>query len=524
MSSNTLAIFPAKAPVETNAPNQDRLSDNESGFKSFMDNAAHKSNKPNKPSNENSSQNHNDSKTQKAQSSKSKNSSNKEDKSNYHEVSVSKSTDENSTWVSKSLTKGSIKEDTEIFASQLHELEINQDRFNDLLDFLGLNGEVNMEALLHSLSQTLNLSSDNTIENFNSKDFLTNIQQDKKEVVNFLKQAGLSDSEAKNLLNKFQSLLTLSTQERLNNDIIDDNLDFSTHIKKITNESEKTDPLLKEVEKKIDPLLKEAEKKIDPLLKDVELKDPISNKVQNIKRSNSSAKPSETLKYNDTPRITSQDSIIEKPDKFFNVSELLGDKNSQANIVQKEIFNKSLDTVKTTPDLQIQPPASTSNTIIKAVESSKPILPENLLTRGATETQIIKQVTDKMTIRSNGTENEVHIKLDPPSLGRVRMNITTSGDSVRTVIVAENQAVKQVIENNFNQLRDAMDEQGLKVDSLTVTVGGESNQQNSSGDFSGKEDDSTAFEQPTFNDTDELLDNGTVSLFLGDNQSISVIV
>jgi len=34
------------------------------------------------------------------------------------------------------------------------------------------------------------------------------------------------------------------------------------------------------------------------------------------------------------------------------------------------------------------------------------------------------------------------------------MNIITSGDGVRTVIIAENQAVKQTIENNLSQLRD----------------------------------------------------------------------
>ena len=104
------------------------------------------------------------------------------------------------------------------------------------------------------------------------------------------------------------------------------------------------------------------------------------------------------------------------------------------------------------------------------------------------------------------------------------MNITTSGDSVRTVIVAENHAVKQVIENNFNQLRDAMGEQGLKVDSFTVTVGGESDQQNSSDESSSKEDKPSSFEETAADDTDENSDTRTVSLFFDDNQSISVIV
>ena len=221
--------------------------------------------------------------------------------------------------------------------------------------------------------------------------------------------------------------------------------------------------------------------------------------------------------------------MTEKPGLVSKLGELLTEKNAQASIVQTENFsdgknfNKGLENVKTAPDLQVQPTTATTNTVVKAVESSKPILPENLLARGATEVKIINQITDKMTVRSNGPENEVHIKLDPPSLGRVRMNIITSGDSVRTLIVAENQAVKQVIENNFNQLRDAMGEQGLKVGSFTVTVGGESNQQNSSDNSSGKKDNPSSFKEAVAGDTNQNSGTETVSLFFGDNQSISVI-
>jgi flagellar hook-length control protein FliK len=103
------------------------------------------------------------------------------------------------------------------------------------------------------------------------------------------------------------------------------------------------------------------------------------------------------------------------------------------------------------------------------------------------------------------------------------MKIVTSGDTVRTVIVAENQAVKQVIENNFNQLRDAMGEQGLKLDSFSVTVGGESNNQNPSQDSLEDENNASTLDQTASNETEESPRAGTVSLFFGDDQSISVI-
>jgi flagellar hook-length control protein FliK len=104
----------------------------------------------------------------------------------------------------------------------------------------------------------------------------------------------------------------------------------------------------------------------------------------------------------------------------------------------------------------------------------KPVTPETASLRTANASRVIDQITSKMTFRPG--QNEIQIRLEPPSLGTVRMNVSTSGDSVRTVIVTENQAVKQVVENSLSQLRDSMNGQGLKVDSFTVLVGGNPHQ------------------------------------------------
>ena len=526
MSANILSIFAAKAPVEPTAANQDRVSDDGSDFKSFMDNAAHKTDKTHKPSKENSTQNQNNSQTKKTQSNTSKANSSTEDNSNYHEVSGPN--DDNLQSAPESVKKDSLTEDTEVLAAQLQELDIDQDRFEALLDLLGLNGEADMDVLLQSLSQALNFSSNDTGEKINSAQFLGRLQQNKGETVNFLKQAGFSDAEAKNLLNHLQSLQNISSQQILDTNVNDEGPGFLAQLTKTKNVTEKTDPLAK-VSEKTDPLIKASEK-TDPLIKAPEKTDSIVNRTNKINGSASANKLQESPTNNQAPRITIQEPVIEKPGTASNLGELLTDKNAQANILQIENFtdgknyNKGLETVKIISDLQVQPPTATANTAVKAVESSKPILPENLLSRGATEVKIINQIADKMTVRSNGSDNEVHIKLDPPSLGKVRMNIITSGDSVRTLIVAENQAVKQVIENNFNQLRDAMNEQGLKIDSFTVTVGGESNQQNSQEESSGKEDNPTALDQTAADDTNENPVTETVPVFFGDNQSISVIV
>ena len=523
MPANTLAIFAAKAPVEPTAPTQDRMGDDGSDFKDFMDTAAHKTETAQKPSKENSTDNQNNGPAEKTQSHKTKKESRVEDNTDYQEVSVPADDKPQST--TETVTKETLVEDTGVLAAQLQELDFNQAEFEALMALLGLNDDADIETLQQSLSQALNLTQKGTGE-VTSSDLIAKLQQNKGETVNLLKQAGLSDLEAKNLLNQLHSLQKSSPQKVLNKDA-DLQTKVDSQIRQSTETTTKNSTIetIQDVNDEAPILLAQVKN----TAKESEKAEPLAKGTKKTDLSASVDKLQEASKQNEAPRTTNLEPVSEKGGVVSNLSELLSDKNAQANIIQAENFSngkdfKGLETAKTGPDLQIQPPTVTVNTTLKAVEASKPILPENLLVRGATEAKIINQIADKMTVRSNGAQNEVHIKLDPPSLGTVRMNITTSGDSVRTVIVAENHAVKQVIENNFNQLRDAMGEQGLKVDSFTVTVGGESDQQNSSDESSSKEDKPSSFEETAADDTDENSDTRTVSLFFDDNQSISVIV
>jgi len=500
MPANALAVFAAKAPVEPTAPTQALGNDND--FKNFMDTATHKADTAQKPSEENSAQNQNDNTPAgKTQPHKTKAESRAENNPNPQETSAQVE----NTSAYETVSKDSLIEDNQVLAAQLQELDINQARFDALLDLLGLNGDADLDALLESLTQALNLNPQG------NNDLIAEISQGKGEAVNFLKQAGLSDAEAKNLLNHLQSLQNASAQKGL-----DKNVNLQAKIDSQTLESDAANAKSSALENSQDGSDEEPNflAQFRGNAKEAEKTD----------RSASVDKLNKTQDKAEAPRITTQEPVNEKGAKTSNLSELLNDKN--ANVLQTESFSdakgfaKGMETAKTGPDLQIQSPNIAANTAVKAVEASKPILPENLLARGATEAKIINQIANKMTVRTTGGQSEVHIRLDPPSLGTVKMKIITSGDSVRAMIVAENHAVKQVIETNFSQLRDAMGEQGLKLDSFTVTVGGESNPQNpeSSPD---EEKNNSSFDQTA--DTDNNPEASMESLFFEDNQSISVI-
>jgi len=120
-----------------------------------------------------------------------------------------------------------------------------------------------------------------------------------------------------------------------------------------------------------------------------------------------------------------------------------------------------------------QPLAGVTETAARPAETAaRPALPESYQPRGLFEKPVTQQIIEKFAIRTVGQQREIFIKLDPPSLGTVRMNVSTSGEHIKTTLVAENHFVKQAIENNLAQLKDALQGQGMKVDSFTVLVGG----------------------------------------------------
>ena len=89
MPANTLAIFAAKAPVELSAPTQDKMGDDGTGFKDFMDTAVHKTDTAQKPSKEDSTENQNNTQAEKTHSSKTRKESHFDVDTDYQEVSVS---------------------------------------------------------------------------------------------------------------------------------------------------------------------------------------------------------------------------------------------------------------------------------------------------------------------------------------------------------------------------------------------------------------------------------------------------
>jgi len=121
-------------------------------------------------------------------------------------------------------------------------------------------------------------------------------------------------------------------------------------------------------------------------------------------------------------------------------------------------------------------------------------------TRRAQNIAIENAVLDdvKKSIRSfqKKGDNRMEIRLHPPYLGRLRIEINVNAKYVNTIIIADNHLVKEILEINANQLRDSLQEHGLQMEGFQVHV-------NAQGSRNGQEYDKPGYYRHGFDNVDD---------------------
>lgn len=93
--------------------------------------------------------------------------------------------------------------------------------------------------------------------------------------------------------------------------------------------------------------------------------------------------------------------------------------------------------------------------------------------REASADTIIDQVMQKFSPanRTIPSPSELTVKLQPEHLGNLQMKVSVDGEQVALKIQVESPVAKQMLENNLGQLRDSFSSLGLRMDSVSVSLG-----------------------------------------------------
>lgn len=83
---------------------------------------------------------------------------------------------------------------------------------------------------------------------------------------------------------------------------------------------------------------------------------------------------------------------------------------------------------------------------------------------------IVRQISEEIRIAVRPDTTSIEMQLNPENLGKVTLHLSSRDGAVSAQFVAQNQAVKEAIEGQLVQLRETLGNQGVKVESIEVTV------------------------------------------------------
>ncbi|MDF2800149.1 MAG: flagellar hook-length control protein [Anaerocolumna sp.] len=162
---------------------------------------------------------------------------------------------------------------------------------------------------------------------------------------------------------------------------------------------------------------------------------------------------------------------------------------------------------------------------------------QNLVARPAQETgfteqianirqmqAITNQIVEQIKITINPSQTAMELQLNPENLGKVNLSVIYKDGVMTAHFTAQNEAVKEAIESQMQVLKDNFSNQGLKVESVEVTVSNFTFKDQTS-DNTGKESEQPSQRNRHFRTVEDISQNedpAAVSLGILDDNTNSV--
>ncbi|MDH3346561.1 MAG: flagellar hook-length control protein FliK [Desulfobulbaceae bacterium] len=91
------------------------------------------------------------------------------------------------------------------------------------------------------------------------------------------------------------------------------------------------------------------------------------------------------------------------------------------------------------------------------------------------EHHIINQVAARITTNKSNNSSQLTLRLQPEELGELKLEIRMERDSIKAHIIAQNPHVQDILERNLPRLREALEQNGLHLEHIEVSVAADNN-------------------------------------------------
>ena len=140
----------------------------------------------------------------------------------------------------------------------------------------------------------------------------------------------------------------------------------------------------------------------------------------------------------------------------------VGGRRSEVGGQMSEVGGRRSDTIATNIS-----PQTAAATITDAVNSAgQHGKPHDFL-----PTYLVDQVGRQLSRALLRGDRVIRLRLKPPELGAVKIEMDIKDNVLRLHMIAENSSVKELLLSNVHELKNALAEQGIKIEGLDVQVG-----------------------------------------------------
>ncbi len=99
-----------------------------------------------------------------------------------------------------------------------------------------------------------------------------------------------------------------------------------------------------------------------------------------------------------------------------------------------------------------------------------PVQGENAAENKVDVEQIMKQILEQMKTRNSNSISALEMQLHPASLGNLHISVASKNGVVTAQFATENEAVKEALEGQVMILKENLEQQGVRVEAVEVTV------------------------------------------------------
>jgi flagellar hook-length control protein FliK len=174
------------------------------------------------------------------------------------------------------------------------------------------------------------------------------------------------------------------------------------------------------------------------------------NTVQSFQTENTQENEVVTQQEDASQSVLPEVSVVKEETGTSDSSFFKGDQKSSQN--QEELAQNMVDNIAT-------------------ATVTEEILPDGTVTMTTVEMrQIVVQVVQQIKVVIGSDQTNMQMTLNPEHLGKLQLMLTSKDGVMTANFTVQNEMVRHALEAQMQDLRDAFEEQGLKVEAVEVTV------------------------------------------------------